>query len=181
MKKDEKKTIATILSAYLIPFTVKDVHLIIVIEYLAERNANDILPLYVALDLIVGYNTNGVSSEEKREAYECDITYGTNNEFGFDYLRDNMVLYKEQMVQRPLNFAIIDEVDSVLIDEARTPLIISGSAEKSANLYEQANTFVKTLNKDEDFTYDEKSKGVQLIESGINKAENFFKIDNLFD
>src|SRR5690625_3036110 len=122
-----------------------------------------------------------MSNEEKKEAYACDITYGTNNEFGFDYLRDNMVLYKEQMVQRPLNFAIIDEVDSVLIDEARTPLIISGSAEKSANLYEQANTFVKTLNKDEDFTYDEKSKGVQLIESGINKAENFFKIDNLFD
>src|SRR5690625_5552173 len=93
--------------------------------------------LYDALDLTVSYNTNVVSSEEKREAYECYITYGTNNEFGFDYLRDNMVLYKEQMVQRPLNFAIIDEVDSVLIDEARTPLIISGSAEKSANLYEQ--------------------------------------------
>src|SRR5699024_2437678 len=122
-----------------------------------------------------------VSSEEKREAYECDITYGTNNEFGFDYLRDNMVLYKEQMVQRPLNFAIIDEVDSVLIDEARTPLIISGSAEKSANLYDQANTFVKTLNKDEDITYDEESKGVQLNESGINKEKNFSKIDNLFD
>src|SRR5699024_12824597 len=127
---------------------------------------------YDALDLTVGYNTNGVSSEEKREAYECDITYGTNNEFGFDYLRDNMVLYKEPMVQRPLNFAIIDEVDSVLIDEARKPLIISGSAVKSANLYEQANTFVKTLNKDEHFTYDQKSKGVQLLERALTKSEN---------
>ena len=181
MKTGEGKTLASALPAYLNALTEKGVHIITVNEYLAERDANDMRPLYDALDLTVGYNTNGVSSEEKREAYECDITYGTNNEFGFDYLRDNMVLYKEQMVQRPLNFAIIDEVDSVLIDEARTPLIISGSAEKSANLYEQANTFVKTLNKDEDFTYDEKSKGVQLIESGINKAENFFKIDNLFD
>src|SRR5690625_2584642 len=181
MKTGESKTLASDLPAYLNALTQKGVHIITVNESLAERDANDMRPLYEALDLTVGYNTNGVSSEEKREAYECDITYGTNNEFGFDYLRDNMVLYKEQMVQRPLNFAIIDEVDSVLIDEARTPLIISGSAEKSANLYEQANTFVKTLNKDEDFTYDEKSKGVQLIESGINKAENFFKIDNLFD
>src|SRR5699024_11482104 len=103
-------------------------------------------------------NTNGVSSEEKREAYECDITYGTNNEFGFDYLRDNMVLYKEQMVQRPLNFAIIDEEDSVLIDEARTPLIISGSDEKSANLDQQTNTFVTTVNKDKDVTYNKKTK-----------------------
>src|SRR5699024_12861651 len=103
--------------------------------------------LYEFLGLTGGLTGNGLSKEEKPESYECDITYGTNNEFGFDYLIDNMVLYKEQMVQRPLNFAIIDEVDSVLIDEARTPLIISGSAEKSANLYEQANTFVKTLNK----------------------------------
>src|SRR5690625_7391401 len=107
-------------------------------------------PLYDALDLTVGYSTNDVSSEEKREAYECDITYGTNNEFGFDYLRDNMVLYKEQMVQRPLNFAIIDEVDSILIDEARTPLIISGSAQKSASMYQQANSFVHTLKKETD-------------------------------
>src|SRR5699024_6554861 len=109
------------------------------------------------------------------------ITYGTNNEFGFDYLRDNMVLYKEQMVQRPLNFAIIDEVDSILIDEARTPLIISGSAKKSASLYQQANAFVKILNKSTDYTYDEKTKGVQLTEEVINKAERYFSIDNLFD
>src|SRR5699024_5651054 len=124
---------------------------------------------------------SGLSREEKAEAYECDITYGTNNEFGFDYLRDNMVLYKEQMVQRPLNYVIIDEVDSVLIDEARTPLIISGSAQKSASMYEQANTFVRSLKREEDYTYDEKTKGVQLTEAGINKAETFYKIENLFD
>src|SRR5690625_3118789 len=122
-----------------------------------------------------------MTKEEKKEDYECDITYGTNNEYGFDYLRDNMVLYKEQMVQRDLNFAIIDEVDSILIDEARTPLIISGSAQKSVNLYERANSFVTTLNKETDFTYDEKTKGVQLTEEGINKAEKFFNIENLFD
>src|SRR5690625_4127123 len=181
MKTGEGKTLASALPAYLNALTEKGVHIITVNEYLAERDANDMRPLYDALDLTVGYNTNGVSSEEKREAYECDITYGTNNEFGFDYLRDNMVLYKEQMVQRPLNFAIIDEVDSILIDEARTPLIISGSAEKSAANYQRANSFVNTLKRDEDYTYDEKTKGVQLTEEVINKAERFFSIDNLFD
>lgn len=180
MKTGEGKTLASTLPAYLNALTEKGVHIITVNEYLAERDSNEMRPLYEALGLTVGLNVNGVGSEEKRAAYECDITYGTNNEFGFDYLRDNMVLYKEQMVQRPLNFAIIDEVDSILIDEARTPLIISGSAEKSANLYERANALVKTLNK-EDFTYDEKTKGVQLTEQGINKSENFFKIENLFD
>src|SRR5699024_223073 len=118
---------------------------------------------------------------EKRKAYQADITYGTNNEFGFDYLRDNMVLYKEKMVQRPLNFAVIDEVDSILIDEARTPLIISGSARKSASLYQQANGLVRTLSKNTDYTYDEKTKGVQLTEEGITKAERYFNVDNLFD
>ncbi len=181
MKTGEGKTLASTLPAYLEALTEKGVHIITVNDYLAERDSNDMRPLYEALGLTVGLNMNGVGSEGKREAYECDITYGTNNEFGFDYLRDNMVLYKEQMVQRPLNFAIIDEVDSALIDEARTPLIISGSAEKSANLYEQSNAFVKILTKEDDFTYDEKTKGVQLTESGINKAENFFKIENLFD
>ena len=111
----------------------------------------------------------------------ADITYSTNNELGFDYLRDNMVLYKEQMVQRPLHYAVIDEVDSILIDEARTPLIISGSAQKSAQLYIQANAFVRTLKREEDYTYDEKTKGVQLTEEGMNKAERAFGIDNLFD
>src|SRR5690625_542893 len=181
MKTGEGKTLAATMPAYLNALTGKGVHIITVNEYLADRDAEEMGVLFNFLGLSVGLNVNHLTKEEKREAYECDITYGTNNEFGFDYLRDNMVLYKEQMVQRPLNFAIIDEVDSILIDEARTPLIISGSAEKSAANYQRANTFVKTLNKDEDFTYDEKSKGVQLIESGINKAENFFKIDNLFD
>src|SRR5690606_37904065 len=121
------------------------------------------------------------SREEKIEAYKADVTYGTNNEFGFDYLRDNMVLYKEQMVQRPLYFAVIDEVDSILIDEARTPLIISGTAQKSTSLYVQANGFVTNLKKDEDYTYDEKTKGVQLTEEGISKAERVFGVENLFD
>ncbi len=181
MKTGEGKTLASTLPAYLNALTGKGVHIITVNEYLAERDSNEMRPLFEALGLTVGLNLNGVGSDEKRAAYECDITYGTNNEFGFDYLRDNMVLYKEQMVQRPLNFAIIDEVDSILIDEARTPLIISGSAEKSANLYERSNTFVRTLKKEDDYTYDEKTKGVQLTEQGINKAENFFKIENLFD
>src|SRR5699024_2038222 len=157
------------------------VHIITVNEYLADRDAREMGELFEFLGLTVGLNINSLSKEEKKEAYQCDITYGTNNEFGFDYLRDNMVLYKEQMVQRPLNFAIIDEVDSILIDEARTPLIISGSAKKSASLYQQANAFVKTLNKSTDYTYDEKTKGVQLTEEGINKAERYFSIDNLFD
>ncbi|TFI48498.1 preprotein translocase subunit SecA, partial [Diaphorobacter sp. DS2] len=126
-------------------------------------------------------NLNGLSKEEKQAAYAADITYSTNNEPGFDYLRDNMVLYKEQKVQRPLHYAVIDEVDSILIDEARTPLIISGSAQKSTQLYIQANAFVSRLKKDEDFTYDEKTKGVQLTEEGMTKAEKAFGIDNLFD
>ena len=137
--------------------------------------------LYEFLGLTVGVNLNSMTKEEKQEAYAADITYGTNNEFGFDYLRDNMVLYTEQRVQRPLHYAVIDEVDSILIDEARTPLIISGQAQKSAQLYLQANAFVNTIKIDEDFTYDEKTKGVQLTEEGINKAERAFRIDNLFD
>src|SRR5699024_5196310 len=146
-------------------------HIITVNEYLADRDAREMGKLFEFLGLSVGLNISGMSKEEKKEAYACDITYGTNNEFGFDYLRDNMVLYKGQMVQRGLNYAIIDEVDSILIDEARTPLIISGTAEKSVHLYERANSFVITLKKEEDYTYDEKSRTVQLTESGINKAE----------
>src|SRR5690625_2684217 len=181
MKTGEGKTLASTMPAYLNAITGKGVHIITVNEYLADRDAEEMGQLYEFLGLTVGLNGNGLSKEEKREAYECDITYGTNNEFGFDYLRDNMVLYKEQMVQRPLNFAIIDEVDSILIDEARTPLIISGSARKSASLYQQANGFVSTLSKEQDYTYDEKTKGVQLTEEGINKAERYFSIENLFD
>ncbi|RKQ35569.1 preprotein translocase subunit SecA [Oceanobacillus halophilus] len=181
MKTGEGKTLASTMPAYLNAIAGKGVHIITVNDYLADRDAKEMGELHHFLGLTVGLNTNGLSKEEKREAYYCDITYGTNNEFGFDYLRDNMVLYKNQMVQRPLNFAIIDEVDSILIDEARTPLIISGSAKKSAALYQQADSFVSTLNKESDYTYDEKTKGVQLTEEGINKAEKFFHIENLFD
>ncbi|WP_407270699.1 preprotein translocase subunit SecA [Radiobacillus sp. PE A8.2] len=181
MKTGEGKTLASSMPAYLNALSGKGVHIITVNEYLADRDAKEMGKLFEYLGLTVGLNGNGMSKEEKRAAYYADITYGTNNEFGFDYLRDNMVLYKEQMVQRPLNYAIIDEVDSILIDEARTPLIISGSARKSANLYMQANAFVRTLKNEEDYTYDVKTKGVQLAEEGINKAERFFGIENLYD
>ncbi|MGN8645399.1 preprotein translocase subunit SecA [Gracilibacillus sp. HCP3S3_G5_1] len=181
MKTGEGKTLASTMPAYLNALTGKGVHIITVNDYLADRDAREMGELFQFLGLTVGLNLNSMSKEEKREAYLADITYGTNNEFGFDYLRDNMVLYKEQMVQRPLHFAIIDEVDSILIDEARTPLIISGTAQKSASLYQQANSFVRTLKNEEDYTYDEKTKGVQLTEEGMNKAERFFNIDNLFD
>ncbi|WP_153125211.1 preprotein translocase subunit SecA [Peribacillus tepidiphilus] len=181
MKTGEGKTLTSTMPVYLNAITGKGVHVVTVNEYLASRDANEMGKLFEFLGLTVGLNLNGLSKEEKQEAYNADITYGTNNEFGFDYLRDNMVLYKEQMVQRPLHYAVIDEVDSILIDEARTPLIISGSAQKSTQLYIQANAFVRTLTKDVDYTYDEKTKGVQLTEEGINKAERAFKIDNLFD
>ncbi|WP_026908988.1 preprotein translocase subunit SecA [Paucisalibacillus globulus] len=181
MKTGEGKTLASTMPAYLNALAGEGVHVITVNEYLADRDSKEMGKLFEFLGLTVGLNTNGMSKDEKREAYQADITYGTNNEFGFDYLRDNMVLYKEQMVQRPLNFAIIDEVDSILIDEARTPLIISGSAQKSASLYTQANSFVTTLKREADYTYDEKTKGVQLTEEGINKAEKYFNIENLFD
>lgn len=181
MKTGEGKTLAATMPAYLNALTGNGVHVVTVNEYLAERDATEMGKLHEFLGLTVGLNLSGMSKEEKKAAYECDITYGTNNEFGFDYLRDNMVMYKEQMVQRPLHYAIIDEVDSILIDEARTPLIISGQAQKSVALYEQANTFVTTLNWETDFTLDEKTKTVQLTEEGINKAERFFGIDNLFD
>ncbi|QKY69933.1 preprotein translocase subunit SecA [Lentibacillus sp. CBA3610] len=181
MKTGEGKTLASTMPAYLNAISGKGVHIITVNDYLADRDAKDMGELYNFLGLTVGLNGNGMTKEEKREAYYSDITYGTNNEFGFDFLRDNMVLYKEQMVQRPLHFAIIDEVDSILIDEARTPLIISGSAQKSASMYQQANGFVRTLSRDTDYTYDEKTKGVQLTEEGINKAERYFSIENLFD
>lgn len=181
MKTGEGKTLASTMPAYLNAISGKGVHVITVNDYLADRDSKQMGQLFEFLGLTVGLNTNGLSKEEKREAYLADITYGTNNEFGFDYLRDNMVLYKDQMVQRPLNFAIIDEVDSILIDEARTPLIISGSAQKSASLYTQANAFVASLKRDEHYTYDEKTKGTQLTEEGINKAESYFHVENLFD
>jgi preprotein translocase subunit SecA len=181
MKTGEGKTLTATMPVYLNALSGKGVHVVTVNEYLASRDANEMGQLYQFLGLTVGLNLNSMSKEEKQEAYACDITYGTNNEFGFDYLRDNMVLYKEQKVQKPLFYAVIDEVDSILIDEARTPLIISGSAQKSAVLYIQANAFVRTLTKDTDYTYDEKTKGVMLTEEGISKSERAFGIENLFD
>ncbi|KAB2336801.1 preprotein translocase subunit SecA [Cytobacillus depressus] len=181
MKTGEGKTLTATMPVYLNALSGKGVHVVTVNEYLASRDATEMGQLYEFLGLTVGLNLNSLTKEEKQAAYAADITYSTNNELGFDYLRDNMVLYKEQKVQRPLFYAVIDEVDSILIDEARTPLIISGSGQKSTALYIQANAFVRTLKKDEDFTYDEKTKGVQLTEEGMTKAERAFGIENLFD
>ncbi|MGE7917517.1 preprotein translocase subunit SecA [Viridibacillus sp. NPDC093762] len=181
MKTGEGKTLTSTLPVYLNAITGKGVHVITVNEYLASRDAAEMGRLYEFLGLTVGLNLNSLSKDEKREAYNCDITYSTNNELGFDYLRDNMVLYKEERVQRPLYYAVIDEIDSILIDEARTPLIISGQAGKSAQLYKQSNAFVRTLKIDDDYTYEEQTKGVTLTEKGIEKAESAFNIDNLFD
>ncbi|RDU37605.1 preprotein translocase subunit SecA [Neobacillus piezotolerans] len=181
MKTGEGKTLTATMPVYLNALSGKGVHVVTVNEYLASRDATEMGQLYNFLGLSVGLNLNSMTKEEKQEAYAADITYGTNNEFGFDYLRDNMVLYKEQKVQRPLYYAVIDEVDSILIDEARTPLIISGTAQKSTSLYMQANAFVRTLTRDQDYTYDEKTKGVMLTEQGISKAERAFGIENLFD
>ncbi|WP_423799671.1 preprotein translocase subunit SecA [Neobacillus sp. SAB-20_R2A] len=181
MKTGEGKTLTATMPVYLNALSGKGVHVVTVNEYLASRDATEMGQLYEFLGLTVGLNLNSMDKDEKQAAYACDITYGTNNEFGFDYLRDNMVLYKEQKVQRPLYFAVIDEVDSILIDEARTPLIISGSAQKSTVLYMQANAFVRTLAKDVDYTYDEKTKAVMLTEEGISKSEKAFGIENLFD
>ncbi|HEX5565206.1 MAG TPA: preprotein translocase subunit SecA, partial [Sporosarcina sp.] len=181
MKTGEGKTLTSTLAVYLNALAGKGVHVVTVNEYLASRDATEMGQLYEFLGLSVGLNLNSLSKEEKREAYHADITYSTNNELGFDYLRDNMVLYTEHKVQRPLFYAVIDEVDSILIDEARTPLIISGQAEKSAELYKLANQFVRTLKKEEDYSYDETTKGVVLTEKGIERAEKAFSIENLFD
>lgn len=181
MKTGEGKTLTSTMAVYLNAIGKKGAHVVTVNEYLASRDAEEMGKLYNWLGLTVGLNTNNMTKEEKHQAYLADITYSTNNELGFDYLRDNMVLYKEDMVQRPLNFAVIDEVDSILIDEARTPLIISGQAAKSAQLYMQANAFTRMLNKDDDYTYDETTKGVVLTEDGIEKVEKAFGVENLFD
>ncbi|TWI59967.1 preprotein translocase subunit SecA [Halalkalibacter nanhaiisediminis] len=181
MKTGEGKTLVGTMPVYLNALTEKGVHVVTVNNYLASRDCEIMGELYRFLGLTVGLNETGLSKEEKQEAYRADVTYSTNNELGFDYLRDNMVLYKEQMVQRPLHFALVDEVDSILVDEARTPLIISGSVERSTQLYQQANSFIRTLKKEEDYTYDEKTKSVQLTEEGVNKAERAFGIENLYD
>ncbi|QBP41750.1 preprotein translocase subunit SecA [Paenisporosarcina antarctica] len=181
MKTGEGKTLTSTMPVYLNAITGKGVHVVTVNEYLASRDAAEMGLLYNFLGLTVGLNLNSLNKDEKREAYAADITYSTNNELGFDYLRDNMVLYKEEHVQRPLYFAVIDEVDSILIDEARTPLIISGQAAKSAQLYKQSNALVRALRKEEDYSYDESTKGVVLTEAGIEKVEKTFGIDNLFE
>lgn len=181
MKTGEGKTLTSTLTVYLNALTGLGVHVVTVNEYLASRDAVEMGQLYDFLGLTVGLNLNSLNKDEKREAYAADITYSTNNELGFDYLRDNMVLYKEEHVQRPLYYAVIDEVDSILIDEARTPLIISGQAAKAAQLYMQSNALVRGLRIEEDYSYDESTKGVVLTESGIEKVEKMFGIDNLFD
>ena len=181
MKTGEGKTLTSVLPAYLNALTGKGVHIITVNEYLAGRDAEWMGGIHRFLGLTVGVNRRDMTAEEKREAYNCDILYSTNNEIGFDYLRDNMVVRKEERVQRPLNFAIIDEVDSVLIDEARTPLIISGGEMANQNLYISADKYAKSLKIEEDFIYDEKTKSVNLTEQGADKAEEMFHIDNLYD
>ena len=181
MKTGEGKTLTSVMPAYLNALTGKGVHIITVNEYLAGRDANWMGKIYEFLGLTVGINYREYNQEQKREAYNCDIMYSTNNEIGFDYLRDNMVVRAEDRVQRPLNFVIIDEVDSVLIDEARTPLIISGGQMQSANLYMQADKFAKTLKENDGYIYDPKTKATSLDAEGIKRAEKFFNVKNLYD
>lgn len=196
MKTGEGKTLVSTLPAYLNALTGKGVHIVTVNDYLAKRDSEWMGKVYRFLGLSVGLIIHDMNNDERREAYAADITYGTNNELGFDYLRDNMVIYKEQMVQRGHNYAVVDEVDSILIDEARTPLIISGVGDKATDLYEQADRFVRTLTKKvvtehddkqldedvtEDYIVDEKAKSAALTDRGIEKAERFFGIENLSD
>ena len=181
MRTGEGKTLTATMPAYLNALTGEGVHIITVNEYLAGRDAEWMGNIYRFLGLTVGVNYRELTPREKQEAYNCDILYSTNNEIGFDYLRDNMVVRKEDRVQRPLNFVIIDEVDSVLIDEARTPLIISGGQLSSANLYKETDRFVKSLKENDGYLYDEKLKAVTLDEKGVDKAQQAFKVDNLYD
>ena len=181
MRTGEGKTLTATMPVYLNALAGEGVHVVTVNEYLTERDATEMGELYSWLGLSVGINLAAKSPAEKREAYACDITYSTNSEIGFDYLRDNMVVRAENMVQRPLNYALVDEVDSILIDEARTPLIVSGPVSSETNqLYHMADSFVKSLNKD-DYIIDVPSKTIGLSDSGIDKAESYFKLDNLYD
>ena len=196
MKTGEGKTLVATMPAYLNALTGEGVHIVTVNDYLARRDSEEMGRVYEYLGLKTGLVVHGQSPDEKKAAYEADITYGTNNEFGFDYLRDNMVIYKERMVQRGHAFAIVDEVDSILVDEARTPLIISGAGEKSTDMYDRANAFVKKLRRivikelddkeshddiDADYIVDEKANHVTLTPAGARKAEEFFGIENLND
>ena len=181
MKTGEGKTLVATLPAYLNALEGKGVHIVTVNDYLAKRDMEWMGKLYTFLGLSVGCVIHGISEEERRAAYQADITYGTNNEYGFDYLRDNMVIYKEDMMQRELNYAIIDEVDSILIDEARTPLIISGRGDKSTDMYKKADGFVRTLRVEEDFTIEEKDKQIALTDEGVAKCEQYFGVENFSD
>ncbi|VLF72728.1 preprotein translocase subunit SecA [Streptococcus pneumoniae] len=181
MRTGEGKTLTATMPVYLNALSGKGVHVVTVNEYLSERDATEMGELYSWLGLSVGINLATKSPMEKKEAYECDITYSTNSEIGFDYLRDNMVVRAENMVQRPLNYALVDEVDSILIDEARTPLIVSGAnAVETSQLYHMADHYVKSLNKD-DYIIDVQSKTIGLSDSGIDRAESYFKLENLYD
>lgn len=181
MRTGEGKTLVATLPAYLNALTGKGVHVVTVNDYLARRDAEWMGKIHRFLGLTVGVAVSGMKPDQKRAAYNCDITYGTNNELGFDYLRDNMVVRREDMVQRDLAFAIIDEVDSILIDEARTPLIISGKGGKSSEMYSRANRFARRLVKDEDYEIDEKKRAINLTEQGIERAETYFEVENLAD
>ena len=181
MKTGEGKTLTTIFPAYVNALTGKGVHVVTTNEYLSSRNAEWMGPVYDLLGVSVGVNLREMSTKEKQEAYSKDILYSTNNEIGFDYLRDNMVVRMEDKVQRELNFCIIDEVDSILIDEARTPLIISGGKFNSRNLYVDADRAVRTLKETEDYDIDVKTKNVSLTEEGSKKIEKYFNLKNLYD
>jgi preprotein translocase subunit SecA len=181
MKTGEGKTLAATLPAYLNSLTGKGVHIITVNDYLARRDTQWMGTIYSFLGLSVGCILHGLDDPERQAAYHSDITYGTNNEFGFDYLRDNMKFYKESIVQGDLNYAIVDEVDSILVDEARTPLIISGQAEKSTSLYYEINTIIPRLSRDVDYTIDEKARSAVLTEEGVANAERLIRVENLYD
>ena len=182
MKTGEGKTVTAVLPVYLNALTCEGVHVVTVNEYLVRRDAEEMRPIYERLGLSVGINgsSSDLSPTQKKEAYACDVTYTTNSELGFDYLRDNLVTDVSDRVQRPLNYAVIDEVDSILLDEAKTPLIISGGASKASHLYFQADFFVKSLDKTKDYMIDIPTKAIALTESGIEKAEAIFKVDNLY-
>jgi preprotein translocase subunit SecA len=181
MKTGEGKTLVATLPAYLNALEGKGVHIVTVNDYLAKRDMEWMGKIYTFLGLSVGCVIHGITEQTRRAAYQADITYGTNNEYGFDYLRDNMVIYREDMMQRDLNYAIVDEVDSILIDEARTPLIISGQGAKSTDLYGTADRFVRSLQPGTDYEVEEKEKQVALTEQGVGKCEAFFKVDNFSD
>lgn len=179
MRTGEGKTLVATLPVYLNALSGAGVHVITVNDYLAKRDCEWMSKFYNFMGLSTGVIVHGITNEQRREAYNQDITYGTNNEFGFDYLRDNMVIFKHQMVQRPLNYAIVDEVDSILVDEARTPLIISGQGDKSTSMYAEANSFILMLNKEEDYTINEKENATTFTEDGLKKAEKFFNVEDM--